>query len=294
MKDYLIRGIDDTGNIRIFVATTTNLVEKARLAHNTSATATAALGRVLTGTCIMASMMKNDKDTMSLKIDGGGPIGRIVTTGNSRGEVKGYVDNPMADLELRQSDGKLDVGGIVGRNGSLSVTMDLGLRDPYVGSSDLVSGEIAEDLAAYYAISEQQPSAVALGVLIEKDLSVKASGGFIIQLLPGVSEEDIVKIETALKNIKPISSYIERGLSPEEIMGQVLGDFNMKLIGKSGLDFVCDCSLERVKNSIGSLAREEIQAMIDEDGGAEVVCHFCSKKYDLSKEDLEKIILDKK
>lgn len=294
MKDYLIRAMDETGNIRMFVATTSQLVEEARQKHNTSATATAALGRALTATCIMSSMMKNENDKMSLKIEGGGPLGRIITSGNYRGEVKGYVDNPGADLESRESDGKLDVGGLVGREGNLSVTMDQGLKDPYVGSSKLVTGEIAEDIAAYYAISEQQPSAVGLGVLIERDLSVKAAGGFIIQLLPGVTEEEISLIEASLKKIKPISIYIEMGLSPEEIMEEVLPEFKMKLMGRTDLAFSCDCSMDRVEGAIKILVREEIQAMIDEDEGAEVVCHFCNKKYQLSREKLEKIILDKK
>lgn len=293
MKDYLIRGIDETGNIRIFVASTTNLVEEARIKHNTSATATAALGRSLTATAIMASMMKNKEDTISLKIQGDGPLGRIITTGNTYGEVKGYVDNPNYDTEAREDDGKLDVGKAVGRNGMLTVTMDQGLKDPYIGSSNLVTGEIAEDIASYYAISEQQPSAVSLGVLVDKDLSVKAAGGFIIQLLPGVAEEDIVLIEEALSKIKPISTYIDNGLTPEEIMGEVLKDFNMRVIGKEYIKFECDCSRERVIKAISSLANEEIQEIIDEDGGAEIVCHFCNEKHKLSKEDLEKIIVDK-
>ncbi len=293
MKDYLIRGIDETGNIRIFVASTTNLVEEARIKHNTSATATAALGRSLTATAIMASMMKNKEDTISLKIQGDGPLGRIITTGNTYGEVKGYVDNPNYDTEAREDDGKLDVGKAVGRNGMLTVTMDQGLKDPYIGSSNLVTGEIAEDIASYYARSEQQPSAVSLGVLVDKDLSVKAAGGFIIQLLPGVVEEDIVLIEEALSKIKPISTYIDNGLTPEEIMGEVLKDFNMRVIGKEYIKFECDCSRERVIKAISSLANEEIQEIIDEDGGAEIVCHFCNEKHKLSKEDLEKIIVDK-
>lgn len=294
MKDYLIRGIDETGNIRVFVATTTNLVEEARKRHNTSATATAALGRTLTAVSIMSSMMKNQEDTMTLKIQGDGPLGRIITTGNKYGQVKGYVDNPKADLEARESDGKLDVKGIVGTKGQVTVTMDLGLKEPYVGKSDLISGEIAEDITAYYAISEQQPSAVGLGVLVEKDLSVKAAGGFIIQLLPGVSEEDIVKIETALGQIKPISTYIENGLKPEEIMMEILGSFEMKIIGEEDLEFKCDCSREKVEKAIKSLAKEEIQSMIEEDNGAEILCHFCNEKYELTEEDLEKILVDKK
>ena len=294
MKDYLIRGIDETGNIRIFVASTTNLVEDARKKHGTSATATAALGRTLTAGAIMASMMKNEGDKLSLKLNGGGPIGRIIVEANSKGEIKGYVDNPKADLEARKSDGKLDVSGIVGIDGNLSVSMDLGLKEPYRGSSKLITGEIAEDIAAYYAISEQQPSAVALGVLVEKDLSVRSAGGFIIQLLPGVREEEISLIEESLARIQPISTYIDKGLKPEEIMDEVLGDFNMKLLAREELEFKCDCSKQKVERAIKSLNREEIQKMINEDKGAEVTCHFCNEKYSLTREDLGKILLDKK
>ncbi len=293
MKDYLIRGIDKTGNIRVFVAGTTNLVEEARKKHITSATATAALGRTLTAGAIMASMMKNKEDKLSLKIDGGGPAGRILVEANSKGEIKGYIDNPKADLEARESDGKLDVRGIVGTEGSVSVAMDLGLKEPYKGSSRIISGEIAEDIAAYYAISEQQPSAVGLGVLVEKDLSVRAAGGFIIQLLPGVKEEEISIIEETLGKIQPISSYIDRGLRPEEIMEELLPGFEMRVLARENLEFKCDCSREKVEKAIRSLDVAEIKNMIDEDQGAELVCHFCNEKYSLSKEELEKIVLDK-
>ncbi len=292
MGDYLIRGIDETGNIRIFVATTSEMVEKARQTHNTSATATAAMGRTMTAAAMMGAMMKNERDRMTLTINGGGPLGKIVMVANNAGRIKGYVDNPSADAESKYP-GKLDVGAIVGNDGYVSVNMDLGLREPYVGQSKLVSGEIAEDIAAYYALSEQQPSAVALGVLVEKDLSVKAAGGFIIQLLPGVEEEDIVKIEESLGQVPAISNLIGQGLSPEEIMEVVLKDFKMELIAREELDYTCDCSLERVKTALASLNSDEIRAMIDEDQGAEVVCHFCNTKYQLSKEDLEKIIVDK-
>lgn len=289
MKDYIIRGIDKTGNIRVFVATTTNMVEKARLTHNTSPTATAALGRSITAGSIMGTMMKNEKDRLTLKISGGGPIGNIMVVANNGGEIKGYVDNPCADVESRP-DGKLDVGKLVGRDGTITIIMDLGLKDPYVGQSKLVSGEIAEDLASYYMISEQQPSAVALGVLVDKDISVKAAGGYIIQLLPGVSEEDITKIENALANIEPISTLIDKGLSPEDIMSKLFKDFEMKILDKKELSYSCDCSRERIEAVLKSIGEKEIQAMIDEDGKAEVVCHFCNTKHNFSKENLESLI----
>lgn len=292
MKDYLVRGMDKTGNIRIFVANTTNLVEKARNTQGTAPTATAALGRTLTAGTIMGAMMKNENDRLTLKISGGGLLGTVMVVANNKGVVKGYVDNPHADVKSRE-DGKLDVGGIVGTNGSLTVIMDLGLRDPYIGQSQLISGEIAEDIAYYYMNSEQQPSAVALGVLVDKDISVRAAGGYIIQLLPDVSEEDIERIEQALKNIEPISTLIDKGLSPEEIMNKILIDFEMKVLDKIDLDYSCDCSRERIEKVLKSIGETEIRAMIEEDGKAEVVCHFCNTKHQFSEEELKKIIVDK-
>lgn len=289
MKDYLIKGIDETGKIRVLIASTTNMVEKARLTHNTSPTATAALGRSLTAGAIMGSMMKNENDRLTLKISGGGPIGNIVVVGNNQGLVKGYVDYPYVDAESKEG-GKLDVGKIVGKDGALTIIMDLGLKEPYVGQSELVSGEIAEDLASYYMMSEQQPSAVALGVLVDKDISVKAAGGYIIQLLPGVLDEDITKIENAIGNIEPISTLIDQGLGPEDIMNKLFKDFKMKVLDKQELEYSCDCNRERIEVVLKSIGEEEIQAMIDEDGKAEVVCQFCNTKHAFSKEDLEGLI----
>lgn len=289
MKDYVIRGIDETGNIRLLVANTTNMVEKARLTHNTAPTATAALGRSLTAGAIMGVMMKNQKDRLTLKISGGGPIGNIMVVANNQGLVKGYVDYPSVDVKSRE-DGKLDVGKVVGKNGTVTVIMDLGLKEPYVGQSKLISGEIAEDLASYYIISEQQPSAVSLGVLVDKDISVKASGGYIIQLLPDVLDEDITKIENILSKIEPVSVLIDKGLSPEDIMNKLFKDFEMKILDKTELRYSCDCSRERIETVLKSIGEKEIQAMIDEDGKAEVVCHFCNTKYAFSKENLESLI----
>ncbi|WP_333638302.1 Hsp33 family molecular chaperone HslO [Tissierella praeacuta] len=292
MKDYLIRGIDKTGNIRIFVATTTSMVEKARNTHNTSPTATAALGRALTAAAMMGVMMKNEDDRLTLKISGDGPIGTIMMVANNKGVVKGYVDYPYADVPSRE-DGKLDVGRLVGSNGTITTIMDLGLKDPYVGQANLVTGEIAEDLAMYYVLSEQQPSAIGLGVLVDKDISVKASGGYIIQLLPDVSDEDINKIEEAISKTPSISSLIDRGLSPEDIMEELLKEFEMEILDKVDISYSCDCSRERIENVLLSVGKEEIKAMIEEDGKAELVCHFCNTKYYFSKEELEKLVVDK-
>lgn len=291
MKDYLIKGIDELGRIRVYVASSTNMVESARVTHNTSPTASAALGRTLTAGVMMGAMMKNDRDLLTLKISGGGPAGNIYVVARNNGIIKGNIDNPMADVPSR-ADGKLDVGALVGNNGSITTIMDLGLKEPYVGQSNIISGEIAEDIANFYALSEQQPSAVSLGVLIDKDISVKAAGGYIIQLLPGVSDEDIDKIENRLANIDPVSAMIDNGLTPEEIMDKILGDFNMQILEKLDLEYKCDCSRERIEQVIISLGRKEIEDIIEEDGKAEVVCHFCNTKHQFNESELTKIFID--
>lgn len=290
-KDYFIRAIDKEGRIRVFVASTSKMVEEARKIHNSSATATAAMGRALTAGVLMGGMMKNESDLLSLKISGDGPVGNILVVAKNDGRVKVDILNPAADLATR-ADGKLDVGGLVGKNGSITTIMDLGLKEPYVGQSELISGEIAEDLTNYYANSEQQPSAVSLGVLVDKDISVRAAGGYIIQLLPGVSDEDIDKIEARLAQIDPISILIDQGFSPEEIMEKILGDFSMEILDKKDIRYECDCSREKIDKVIRDLGRTEIKAIIEEDGQAEVVCHFCNTKYNFSEEDLREILVD--
>lgn len=285
MKDYLIRGTDSKGTIRFFVATTTSLVEESRRLHNTSPTATAALGRALTAAAILGTTLKNKEDVLTFKIKGDGPIGNIVTVANNKGEVKGYVDNPYADLPTRD-DGKLDVGGLVGKNGQLAIIKDLGLKEPYVGFTNLISGEIAEDLAHYFYISEQQPTAINLGVLVDTDISVKASGGYMLQLLPGVKDEDIDRIEEIIINAKPISTLVNEGLSAEDILKELFGEFEVKVLEKIPLEFHCNCNRERIQQVLISLGYEELKKMIEEDEKAEVVCHFCNTKYNFSKEEL--------
>lgn len=291
MKDYLIRGMDKTGRIRVFVASTTNMVEEARKIHNTSPTATAALGRSLTASTLMGTMMKNEEDTLTFKIEGNGPGGTILVVAKNNGNIKGEIMHPEVDFPSRE-DGKLDVGRLVGNEGTITIIMDLGLKEPYVGLSNLVSGEIAEDLAHYYAYSEQQPSVVSLGVLVDKDISVRAAGGYIIQLLPGCSEEDIVAIEEALKNVKPVSALIDEGLSPEDILNIIFKDFEMQILEKKEIQYKCDCSKEKIREVIKSLGKKEIKDMIEEDHGAEVVCHFCNTKHIFDEKELEKIMID--
>lgn len=289
MKDYVIRCIDEKGSIRLFVAITTKMVEEARITHNTSPTATAALGRVLTAAAMLGITMKGEKDTLTLKIKGDGPIGNIIAVANSRGQVKGYVDNPYADL-LTRPDGKLDVGGIVGKTGQLAIIKDLGLKEPYVGYSNLLTGEIAEDLVHYFYHSEQQPSAINLGVLVDKDISVRAAGGYILQILPDVDNRDIDRVEEIIRRAKPISTLIDEGLNPEEIMETLFGEFNMRILEKQSIEFKCNCSKERIEEVLLSLGKEEISKMIEEDEKAEVVCHFCNRKYNFTKDDLRRLI----
>lgn len=288
----MIRGIDKSGKIRIFVARTTNLVEEARRIHNTSPTATAAVGRTLTVAAMMGAMMKNDNDLLTLKISGNGPLGKILVVAKNNGQVKADIDYPMADLPSR-ADGKLDVGSLVGKEGNVTVIMDLGMKEPYIGQSSIITGEIAEDIANYYVTSEQIPSAISLGVLVDKDISCLAAGGYMIQLMPGVLEEEITLIEKALSKIQPVSALINKGLSPEEIMYELLGEFQMEVLDKLDLEYHCECSRDKIEAVIISLGRSEIESIIEEDGQAEVVCHFCNTKYKFGKEDLTKLIIDK-
>ena len=289
MKDYLIKGMDKESKLRVFFARTTQTVEEARRIHNTSATATAAFGRVLTIGAIMASGFKNDNDLLTLRISGDGPIGNILVVASNNGRVKGMVDNPSADLPSTE-DGKLDVGSLVGKNGTLTAIMDLGLKEPYVGQTSLVTGEIGDDIANFYLQSEQVPTAVGLGVLVEKDLSVKAAGGFLIQTLPDILDEEITKIEESLAKAKPLSTFIDQGYTPEEIMKEILSDFEMEITGKLELEYLCDCSRKRVEKVLISLGEKEIEKIIEEDGESEVKCHFCNTNYHFSKEELEKIL----
>ncbi|NLY20828.1 MAG: Hsp33 family molecular chaperone HslO [Tissierellia bacterium] len=289
MADYLIRAIDKDMKLKITTAVTTELVSVASKAHETSATASAALGRALTATTMMSTNLKNDQDIMTMIIDGGGTIGKIVTVANNKGEVKGYVSNPTADAPSKH-EGKLDVGAIVGRNGSVQVIMDLGLKEPYVGQAPLISGEIAEDIANFFYISDQINSAVGLGVLVDVDLSIIAAGGFIIQLLPGVEEADIVRLEETLSKITSVTQMITDNLTPEDMLNELLPGYELDILEKTELEFKCNCSKEKIKDLILSLGREEIENMIEEDKGAEVVCQFCNTAYQFNEDELREIL----
>ncbi len=273
MKDYIVRATAAGGQVRAFAITARELVEEARARHNTSPVATAALGRLLAGGAMMGSMMKNDSDMLTVKVRGNGPLGGITVTADSKANVKGYVENP--DAMLPPKNGKLDVGGAVGI-GILQVIKDMGLKEPYVGDTMLVTSEIAEDLTYYFASSEQVPSSVGLGVLMEKDNTVKCAGGFIIQMMPFASEETISKIENNLKHVTSVTELLDRGCTPEQILEELLGD--------TGLEITDTIP------AVACIGREDIQEMIGEGKDIEVKCHFCNSAYTYTVEDLRRIM----
>lgn len=288
MADYVVRATAAEGQIRAFAATTRELTEYARAAHNTSPVATAALGRLLTAGAMMGCDMKGEKDLLTLKIQGDGPIQGLTVTADSHGHVKGYVGNPAVMLPPNDK-GKLDVGGALGV-GVLSVIKDIGLKEPYVGQTILVTGEIAEDLTYYYANSEQTPSSVALGVLMNKDNTVRQAGGFIIQLMPGASEAVISGLETKLKEITSVTTLMDVGNTPEMILNYVLGEFGLEINDRLPVEFYCNCSKERVERALISVGKKDIQEMIDDGKPIEVNCHFCNKNYTFEVEDLKEML----
>lgn len=288
MADYIVRATAANNQIRAFAATTKELVEHARAAHNTSPIATAALGRLLTGGTMMGAMMKGDKDILTLQIKCSGPIQGLTVTADSHGNVKGYVNNPEVMLPPNEK-GKLDVGKALDL-GVLSVIKDMGMKEPYVGQTHLVSGEIAEDLTNYFAESEQVPSAVALGVLMNKNNTVKQAGGFIIQLMPFAEEEVIDKLEAKINSITSITALLDQDMTPEMILEEVLGEFGVEIKEKTETRFYCNCDKARVEKAIVSIGKKDIQEMIDDGEPIEVNCHFCNEHYHFSVEELKDII----
>ncbi len=287
MKDYCIRVTTGNKEVRAFFASTKNMVETARGFHNTTKVATAALGRTLTATSMMGLMMKNKGDKITVIIKGGGPIGTILTSSNANGIVKGYVTNPDVEVE-NYASGKLNVAGAVGNQGTIRVIKDLGLREPYNGEYEMVSGEIAEDLTYYFTVSEQTPSAVSLGVLTRAD-EVEEAGGFIVQMMPDASEETISTIERNLTGIQSITQMLSQGLTPEDMMNIVLKDLEPSILDKLEVGFECDCSKNRVAEVFAAIGKQELKAIIDEDKGAEVGCQFCESKYSFSEDELKEI-----
>ena len=285
----MIRATAAQGQIRAFAASTRELVEQARAGHNTSPVATAALGRLLTAGGMMGSMMKNQQDLLTLKIQGDGPIGGLTVTADANGNVKGYVNNPLVVLPCNDK-GKLDVAGALGI-GVLSVIRDVGLKEPYVGQTILVSGEIAEDLTYYYATSEQTPSSVALGVLMNKDNTVRQAGGFMIQLMPGATEEVIGKLEERIGAISSVTSLLDEGMSPEQILEELLAGMDVEIADRMDVRFYCGCTRKRVEKALVSIGKKELEDMICEGKPIEMNCHFCNAAYEFSVEELKELLV---
>jgi molecular chaperone Hsp33 len=285
-QDRLIRGTAMDGRVRAFAVRTTQLVEELRRRHDTYPTATAALGRTLTAGAIMGSMLKGN-ERLTIQVKGDGPIGQIVVDANAAGEVRGYVAEPHVHLPSN-SMGKLDVAGAVGTEGFIHIIKDLGLKEPYRGSIPIISGELGEDFTYYFAKSEQTPSAVGLGVLVDTDNSVIVAGGFIIQLLPGLNDDEITAIENAVGSLPPVTALLDQGLELDEMLRWMLPD--VRVLDETDIHFQCECSRERVEKTLISLGESELTQLIEEEGQAEVVCHFCNEAYQFNKDDLQNLL----
>ena len=283
--DKLVRCISTDGTLVMMAADTTDMVEKAQEIHSPSAVVTAALGRLLTGASLMGSMLKGKDDSLTLRINGGGPAGSVLAVSDSEGNTRGYAANNIVEIPLN-AKGKLDVAGAVGTNGSLTVIKDLGLKEPYVGQVPIISGEIAEDITSYYASSEQTPSVCALGVLVNPDLTVKAAGGFIIQLLPTADEETISAVERCIEGIPAVTSMLTDGMTPEQICKKVLPEFELEVLDESNPEYKCNCSRERVMKALISVGEKELRDM-QNDEITQVNCQFCGKSYDFTSQEIK-------
>lgn len=287
-QDYIVRATAANHQLRLFAATTRETVERARKIHGTSPVATAALGRLLTAGAMMGSMMKGEKDVLTLQIQCGGPIGGLTVTADSKANVKGYVQQPVVILPPN-AKGKLDVSSALGP-GFLNVIRDIGMKEPYNGQTHLVSGEIAEDLTYYYATSEQVPSSVGLGVLLERDNHVKQAGGFIVQVMPFAEDAVIDKVEESLKQIHSVTDLLEQGMSPEDILQKMMGSLELKILEQIPTQYFCNCSKERVSKAVASIGRKDLQEMIDDGETIEVNCDFCGSHYYFTTEELEEFL----
>ncbi len=285
----LVRAISGDGSVMACAINSTDIVSEIEKIHQSSAVVTAALGRLATAASMMGYMLKGEKDSLTLRMNGGGATGSLIAVANSKGNVKAFVENAIVELPLNQY-GKLDVKGAVGNEGFLSVIKDLGLKEPYVGQTPIVSGEIAEDITNYYAVSEQTPTVCGLGVLVNPDLSCKAAGGYFIQLLPFADEACIDVIEENLKNIPSVSAMIDNGMTPEDIINELLKNLEPNVLEDVQTTYKCDCSKERVERALVSIGKEELISMRDEQSEAEVCCHFCTKRYIFSRDDLTNLI----
>ena len=288
MQDYIIRATAADDSIRAFAATTRQMVEDARCAHDTTPVCTAALGRLLTGGVMFGSMLKEDKALVTLQIRSDGPAGGITVTADSHFHAKGYVNNPHVQIPLKPN-GKLDVSGAIG-SGTLTVIRDIGLKEPYVGTIQMPSGEIAEDLTLYFAESEQIPSAVGLGVLVDRDWSVKQAGGFLLQLMPGARDEVIDALEKRIAKVSSVTDMLEKGMLPEDILESLIGSFGLQISEKHKVSFACNCSKERIERALISIGPKDVQEMIEEGRPVEVGCQFCGKQYRFDVEDLKRIL----
>lgn len=289
MSDKIIKFLAYDGRVSIICANTTKLVERARITHDLSPVAVAALGRTLTIASIMASNMKNEQDKLTIQIKGNGPLGGIVVVANNFPKLKGYVQNPLVDIPLN-ANGKLDVGGAIGKEGYLNIIKDIGLKEPYIGMVPLVTGEIAEDFTNYFATSEQTNTAVALGVLVNSN-GVKSSGGYIVTPMPDATEEDLFILENRIKEAKPISKMLDENMTLEEIAKDITGDVNVKIIEENILPiYECDCSKEKIERGLIAIGKNELQEIINTQGNVNTVCHFCNREYNFSKEELEKLL----
>lgn len=285
----MIRCITSDGSIMAAAVDTTEIVAIAQELHHTSAVATAALGRLLSGASLMGAMLKKENASLTLKVNGGGPLGSVVAIGDSHGNVRGYVEHPDVELPLKPN-GKLDVGGGVGRDGLLMVVRDMGEGEPYVGQVRLATGEIAEDITAYYAISEQIPTVCALGVLVDKEQhQAMLSGGLLIQVLPGADNTAIDRLEANIRTLEPVTTMLAKGMSMEEICAKALDGFEMEILDEYRVKYVCTCSREKVIQAFSSMKKEELLSLADETGYAEAVCQYCCRKYRFSEEELEQI-----
>ena len=287
--DRLVRAITTDGMVQAVAVSTRDLTERARNIHTTLPVATAALGRALAAASMMGNALKVEDASLTLQIKGGGPLGTVLTVSDAQGNVRGYVQQPHVDLPLRP-DGKLDVGSAVGSDGTLTVIKDLGMKEPYVGTIDLLSGEIADDIAAYFVESEQIPTACALGVLVGTDQSVTSAGGYLIQLLPGAGEDIITKIEAGVQRVGSVSHALEGGLDGAGLLRAVLSDFDLEILETHPVEYRCYCSRDRVTRALISMGREELSSLIQEQGQAELTCQFCDQVYRYSKGDLEEIL----
>ena len=289
MSDYIVRAISTDGLVQAAAICSRELTERARQIHHASPVATAALGRALAGASMMGNALKGQGASLTLQIKGGGPLGTVLAVSDAEGNVRGYVANPQVDLPLRD-DGKLDVGGAVGGEGTITVIKDLHMKEPYVGTIDLLGGEIAEDVAGYFVESEQIPTACALGVLVDRDQSVKAAGGYLIQLMPGAGEDVITKVEGGIMAAGPVSALLDKNDDPEQLLRDVMSDFDLKILETCPVSYKCYCSRERVERALISLGRDELEQMLAEQGGCQLTCQFCDAVYDFSAEDLKGLL----